>query len=365
LICSPLGGSFLAAETSGESTEAAEAPRDGEGSTASTDTVSSDGAEASDDEAGDLEPETRLGKVFSVKKDNPEGFVDKFRMDLKSRLDRSADWADGLLGTDDYQGRPEDTNGRVSANVYWQEREGIKVRGRFRVRVNLDNLNNRFNAMIGKGDPQDLMSVRYENSSRFASFYQGDDSDEFLAGIGYTPDWASKNNRFSLGGGVHLTWPPSPYIKLNYDSRFVSEDERMMVNFYQTFYYRTDEGFGSTTTIAPEILISDNYLLKWHSTFDFGEEPEGLILESFLTLYQDLGRDRALAYEAGVYVETGRVVQFINYGASITYRQKVFRDWMFGEVTLGLAWPREYPEWNRSGDFLIGFGLEFFFGDGR
>ena len=49
----------------------------------------------------------------------------------------------------------------------------------------------------------------------------------------------------------------------------------------------------------------------------------------------------------------------------MTYRQQMFREWLFGEVTVGVAWPREAPDWDRRGDLLIGFGFEFFFGDGR
>jgi hypothetical protein len=49
----------------------------------------------------------------------------------------------------------------------------------------------------------------------------------------------------------------------------------------------------------------------------------------------------------------------------VTYRQQIFREWLYGEVTVGLAWPREDPEFDRNADLLVGFGFEFFFGDGH
>jgi hypothetical protein len=311
------------------------------------------------------EPESADDDGAAIKEDNPEIWVDRFRTGFKSRLDNSADWVDGLLGTENFDNQPENVYGRVSANLYWQNRDGFSVHGRFRINVSLDSLNHRFNAMIGRGDPQDLMANRFSDTSRFASFYQGGEGDEFLAGVGYTPDWAKENQSFSIGGGVRVTWPPAPYIKLNYRARYVSPDENTMVSFYQTFYYRTDEGFGSTTTIEPAYLITENFLIKWYNVFDVGEEPLGLLYQSYLTLYQDLGRQRALAYELGVYGETGRIIPLINYGFSVTYRQQMFREWLYGEVTVGVAWPREFPDWDRRGDLLVGFGVEFFFGDGR
>ncbi|RKX34483.1 MAG: hypothetical protein DRP71_06870 [Verrucomicrobia bacterium] len=343
----------------------AEGTQEGQPLEKSEDAGSSGEPEDPADTTADKEPQAGDEDVPAGEDVESEALVDRFRTGFKSRLDRSADWVDGLLGTDDFQDTPENTYGRVSANVYWQNREGFYVRGRFRVEVNLDNVNNRFNAMIGRGDPQDMMANRYQDSSRFASFYQGNENDEFLAGIGYTPDWASENQDFSIGGGVHLTWPPAPYINLNYRNRYVSKSEATMVYFYQTFYYRTDEGVGSTTTIEPTHLITEDFLIKWYNSFNVGEEAFGVRYESYLTLYQDLGRQRALAYEFGVFGETGRAIPLINYGGSVTYRQQMFREWLYGEVTVGMAWPREFPEWDRRGDLLLGFGVEFFFGDGR
>ncbi len=49
----------------------------------------------------------------------------------------------------------------------------------------------------------------------------------------------------------------------------------------------------------------------------------------------------------------------------MTYRQQMFREWLYGEVTVGLAWPREFSGFERNADLLIGVGVEFFFGDGH
>jgi hypothetical protein len=372
LICAFCGVFCLGAEPSSDTPNetvgsSADGQQSGDFSKGSEDTGSSgetkDPAEKPSNEgpgAGDDNDD-----VAACEADEPEARLDQFRNVFKSRLDRSADWVDGLIGTDDYQDEPENAYGRVSGNVYWQNREGIFFRGRFRIKVNLDSLNHRYNAIIGRGDPTQMMADRFEDTSRFASFYQGGESDEFLAGIGYTPDWAAENSHFSLGGGVYLTWPPAPYINLNYRGRYVSQDEDMMINFYQTFYYRTDEGAGLTTTIEPAYLLTDDFLIRWYSSFNVSEEAKGLRYESYLTLYQDLGRQRALAYEVGVTGETGRIIPIIYYGGTVTYRQQMFREWLYGEVTVGLAWPREIPSFERRADPLIGFGFEFFFGDGH
>ena len=238
LICAFCGIFCFGAEPSSDlPNETVDSPADGqkggEFTESSEDAGLSGQTEGPAEEIAEKEAPTAAEDATSAGDAEPEVWVDQFRNVFKSQLDRSADWVDGLMAAEDFQGEAENTYGRVAANVYWQNREGFYVRGRFRVKVNLDSVNHRFNAIIGKGDPTDLMADRFEDTSRFASFYQGGESDELLAGIGYTPDWAKKNSSFSIGGGVHVTWPPAPYVNLNYRGRYLTQNEEMMVNFYQ------------------------------------------------------------------------------------------------------------------------------------
>lgn len=329
--------------------------------------AASESAEApADASAGEVPPgETEAAKgEASAAADQPEPdhWLDRYRDVFKTTVDDGANWVDGVMATEDMEDEPENAYGRVSGNIYWQNREGFSFRGRFRVKVNLDSTNRRFNAIVGRGDPADFIDDRYDSSPRFASFYRGDASDEFLAGVAYRPEW-TRSGSFSLGGGLSFSDGVNPYVNFNYRYRHVSDDGKWMLGAYQTFYYQTgDDGFGSRTTFEPEYLISDNWLLRNYTVFELNQSILGLEWQTNFSLYQDLGRHRAIAYEAGVYAETGREVQYINYGVTVTYRQRMFRDWLYGEVTVGVAYPREFPEWDRRGDPLVGFGVEFFFG---
>jgi len=293
-----------------------------------------------------------------------EHWIDRYRDLFKSTVDSGANWVDGIAVPEGHEDEPENAYGRVSGNVYWQNREGFIFRGRFRIKVSLDSTSRRFNAMIGRGDPQDFIDDRYDTNSRFASFYRGSESDEFLAGVAYRPGIA-RSGSFSLGAGASFSSGINPYVSVNYRYRHVSKDGKFMAGVYQTFYYHTNDSFGSRTTIEPEYLISENWLIRNYSYVEFNDTILGTEWQSTFTLYQDLGRSRAIAYEVGAYGESGRDISLINYGVTVTYRQRMFRDWLFGEVTIGVAYPREFPDWERRGDPMIGFGVEFFFGDDR
>ena len=311
-----------------------------------------------------VDHEEAVAEPEAVKEEESvEGWMERYRDTFKNQLDQSADWLDGVLGSDDFSNEQENTSGRVAVHLFWQNRQGFDVRGRFRVKVNLDNTSRRLNAFIGRDDPDDLIEDRYTASSRFASFYQGGVDEELLAGVGFRPDW-SKSRRISIGAGVRLSSSPAPYVNINYRYRYLSDDQKLLISFYESVYYRTDEGVGSRTTIEPGYLVGEDWLVRWYNTFEFGETPQGVIWQSTLSIYQDLKRNRAIAYEFGAFEETGRPIPWVNYGASITYRQRMFHDWLFGEFTLGVQFPREEPGWDRRADPVIGAGVEFFFGGG-
>lgn len=307
--------------------------------------------------------EAAAGDNATTDNANQEHWLDRYRTVFKTTVDDSANYVDRALALEEREDEPENTRGRVSANIYWQKRKGFTFRGRFRVQMALDSINHQLNAMAGRGDPEDFMDGRYDSNPRFASFYRGAESDEFLAGLSYRPDWVNSGS-FSLGGGLSFSDGVNSYVNINYRYRHLSDDDRWLIGAYQTFYYETgNNGFGSRTVFEPEFLISENWLLRNYTVLELNQSILGIEFQSTFTLYQDLGRNRAIAYEAGVYGETNRRIRYTNYGATVTYRQQMFREWLYGEVTVGVAYPRQLPEWERRGDPMIGFGVEFFFGD--
>ncbi len=344
--------------------DGAKVPDDGSQTEVPEPAVSSQSQEETETSGADTAEttETAAGEDTTTNSAIQDHWLDRYRDIFKTTVDDSADWVDGTVAVEGREDKRENVYGRISGNVYWQNREGFTFRGRFRIKLDLDSINHRYNAIIGKGDPADFIDDRYDSSPRFASFYRGDESDEFLAGVSYRPDWVNSGS-FSLGGGVSFSGGVNPYVNVNYRYRHVSKDERWMVGAYQTFYYQTgDDGFGSRTTFEPEYLISENWLLRNYTTLELNQSLLGLEWQTTFTLYQDLGRNRAIAYEAGVLGETDREISLVNYGVTVTYRQQMFREWLYGEVTVGVAYPREFPTWERRGDPMIGFGVEFFFG---
>jgi hypothetical protein len=84
---------------------------------------------------------------------------------------------------------------------------------------------------------------------------------------------------------------------------------------------------------------------------------------SSVTLYQNLGEGRALAYQASASGESRRDVSLEDYGFRVIFRRRIFRDWLYLELRSSVTWPRETSQERRELDPGVGAAVEMQFGE--
>lgn len=284
-------------------------------------------------------------------------WLERARLRFGESIEGSARWFDGFFGETRYDETVTSAFGKASLHVGYKEYDGIRIRSRLRARIPLPNLDRRVNAIIGRGDPDEII----EDNNGYQNIIPTDDDDQWLAGLGYTPPW-SKSSRISLSAGVHIDWPLDPYVQARYKivHRF-SEDS--LVRIKETVFWRDSEGVGSTTNIDLERRMGDDRLLRWSNMLKVSDETEDLKYDSRVILYEKLSNIRAVSLTLGIRGETGADVPVREYGGYITYRKLVYKEWLFGEIIFGASGLRE-DEWSeRKLAFYGGVGFEFFFGE--
>ena len=155
-------------------------------------------------------------------------------------------WFDGLFGHSiDY---PEEAvSGLATVGGSWDEYEGFDSRFRFRVRAPLPNLDNRWSVILDRGDEDAYIS---DTETQNQTFYnpglvnqRGEDS--LLLGLGGRPREEGRKG-WDWSVGVRLRRSPVPYVRARwyYYKAFSPETD---LRFRQTFFWRSDDGFGATT----------------------------------------------------------------------------------------------------------------------
>lgn len=282
--------------------------------------------------------------------------LDRFEAGIANTVNGSARWVDGFFGDSREKADTTGAFGRLSFLPYFYEYNGLDAETRFRAYIPLDNINERFSAIIGRGDEDELISTDYGFESLVP---RNSDDDAWLAGFGYKPAWGG-NNRFSLGAGVKFDWPPDPYVRVSY--RLVHNfSEQSLLRFRQSVYWQNTENIGGITSIDLERRVTEDNLLRWSNWFKASGKTEEIRYDTRLALYRNLQDDRGIVFAVAMRGDTGEAVPVRDYGVYGVYRQQMWREWFYGQVLLGVAGYREdqWPE--REFAVIFGLGFEIFF----
>jgi hypothetical protein len=272
-------------------------------------------------------------------------------------------WFDGLFG--DSQDFDESAvNGMVTAGTEYTEYEGFDPKLRFRVRAPLPNMSTRWDVILGRVDEESEVS---DTTGQDKVFYnpgvvdRGEDS-EWLLGLGHRGAAHKSGLDYSLG--VRLGLPPNPYGKVQYyfNHHF---SERTDLRFRQTFFWRRDQGFGTTSRGDLAFAIDASNVLRSEGIATAHDETEGTGWYFGQTWYHHFGVSSAISLRAFALGETNAPVELQDIGFDLIWRRPFTREWLFLSVGPSVTWPRELEEEKR--DLSLGFKvwLEMEFGDWR
>lgn len=291
-----------------------------------------------------------------------EKAIDATRRRLFQTVCGAALWFDGLFGEQRHVAAAQRATGRVELSLTESEYYGLKERTRFNARVRFPNLEERLEAFVGRDDDEEFVRDRNEGFALRSQFQDLERDDRWILGLGYgLPGSYAQRTDFRLGakGGRSPEVFAQGRLRRNW---FVGD--RTLWHFRETVFWTNRDGFGATTALDFDRVVTPHLLLRVGGVGTFSEVTEGVDYRFVTVFYQNLSASgRALAYEAFVRGETDRDVRLSEYGLRTIFRRPILdRDWLFGEVIAGYSWVREELAESRQGSYLFGFGVELLFG---
>jgi hypothetical protein len=295
--------------------------------------------------------------------DKPSGpaWLDRMQAGLYRTMCLSAARFDGFFGNARFDDEYQATYGSVAAGALWDERDHWDQSLRFRAKVRLPQLSERFNAFIGRVDPDEYVTELRDDFDTLPRQFAREDDDAVLLGLGYRQPGRG-GGHFDAGVGAKLGWPVEPYVKGTYRLALPFLD-RNLLRLDETIFWREGDRFGATTRFDLERLLAEDFLVRWSTSGTFTQETEGVRWYSNLTLYQNLGDGRALAYQAGTNGESDDPVEISDFGLRAIYRRRIHLEWLFFELRSSITWPRETLLERRESNWGAGVGLELMFGE--
>lgn len=304
---------------------------------------------------------------FEVDKCNqvpePDKLPERVRSGVHEFACRTFRWFDGLFG-DEHDFIEEEVGGKMSLGLSWNEFEHSDARMRFRVRTDLPNFSNRWDAFFGRVDEEAYVSdTETIEESRFRRGLSGRDQSEWLLGLGYR-DRSSSGDGWDYSVGIRLRTPPRAYVKARYYKTITFRPE-LDLHYRQTVFWRDGTGFGTTTYLDTANELSDTDVMRWEAIATLTEETDGTEWWAGHTWYHQMGHRRGVSLLTFVRGITGSPVSLHEYGFELTFRRQVARDWLYFNFGPTLTWPRELPEQERSASWGFFAEMEFEFGHQR
>lgn len=138
--------------------------------------------------------------------------------------------------------------------------------------------------------------------------------------------------------GIRLDVPLNPSIKLDLQKDFTTE--YVNIGLLQKIIMYRQEGLQNVSQLS--------FNKKWNETFqtDFvhslvwSDETDILVLRNSIILYQDLGNERGLSYSVGANARFKPTFYYDSYDTSVSYRQRLYNDWLYGTFTVGAGFPK-------------------------
>lgn len=284
--------------------------------------------------------------------------VDRTKRLLEETTCSAALWLDGMFGGDDVEAARK-THGRLLIGGRWSEFDGFDDRIRMSLRVKLPAMKERLSAFVGRDDEDEVARDQQRQYAVRTQFPQVQERESWLAGFGYSfPGSDRWQSDFRIGvRGLRLR--TFVYNRFGYNA--YADDENLL-HFRATPFWNSRDGFGFTLGSDYAHVLSPSRLLRWDNVATISEETVGVDWRSALIHYQNLRRNRGLAYQAYIEGQTDEPEPLRQYGVRTTYRQPIMWGRMFAETTLGYGWPRYDPAAKREGSAEVGINFELPFG---
>jgi hypothetical protein len=289
--------------------------------------------------------------------------IDSVRAGIQRGVCSTARYVDRVFGRDNqFSEYKDDTNGRASVTLGWDEQDKFEVDARFRVSVNLPQINERFSATIGRASSDEFLADETSVFNPAVGAFSDDQPAEWFAGVGYRAH-KGRDSRFDLGAGIKLETPFNPYANARY-RRYIYGPSGILLTLRTTAFVENDEGFGLTQALDVDKVLDDAHLLRFSNSLRWSEDTEGVRWRFRPALYQAIDYRRAMRYEAFVRGETDGTEPDL-YGVAVTHRRSAWRDWLFLEFGVELFWADgPLPADRCSACVGAAFGFEILFGDG-
>jgi hypothetical protein len=222
--------------------------------------------------------------------------------------------------------------------------EDPEVKLRFNLNLALPRINKRLKLLVSGKPDED------ETDETGAGLGEEGEDDNVDVALAYTPVETVEHN-LSLRAGLRFK-NITPAFWVGPRWRAYSQGEIWGTRLTNSFRWYTDTGFRIDTTLDFERPIIENFFYRQSLKGKWDQDKERYDYDVIFAVFQKLARRRSLKYE---YINKFRSTndhQLDNIIFKVTYRQNIWRRWLFFVVAPQVSFP-ESENWDFTPGILF------------
>ena len=241
--------------------------------------------------------------------------------------------------------------------VHRQDAAGLLL-PQVRIRTRLPNLSRRFDLSLERDDERKTIEGQSENAIQQQLGAANQNTTRL--GFGYEL-FRRANDLLNLRAGIRISERKlDPFVRGRY-TWDIERTEQTEWRFAETLFYRHLEGFGETTSLDHQRNLTKTLLFRWSNSATLSQSTDGFRWDSNISLLHTFDEHHGMLYSYGASGQTGQAEPLANFGPRVSYRQKLNRKWLFGEVYVGLDRIKDEIHPVRTSVGYIGAKLEAHF----
>jgi hypothetical protein len=273
-----------------------------------------------------------------------ENIVDRIHESLSSYVSNAAGKVDGFYDDERYADEVNTTRVKLRVDYFLEKGEDPEVKLRFNLSLVLPKTNKRLKLVVSGKPDED------ETDETGAGLGEEGEDDNVEVALAYTQVETAEHN-LSMRTGLRLK-SITPAWWLGPRWRAYSQGEIWGTRLTNSFRWYTDTGFRIDTTLDFERPLTENFFYRHSLKGKWDQDKERYDYDVIFAVFQKLARRRSLKYE---YINKFRSTndhQWDNIIFKVTYRQSIWRRWLFFEIAPQVSFP-EREDWDFTPGILF------------
>ncbi len=265
-----------------------------------------------------------------------EWMIDNAHEELANRITNYAAWLDSFFRESTDEIEENKSYAKLSAYLSLEEEEGLEHKLRARVRLVLPEFEDRLHFMVS-GSPDEETEEEEESPAKKFKTDTGELEDKggLTASLRYFFKQTLKDN-LSMRAGLRFSgFEPVALLEPRY--RTATTIKPWTLRFSQSLRWYSDDGYRSITRLDMERPFTPNVFFRISTEGNWYEDSNGYYYSVKCATYQRFKLKRVLEYLIGYSFRTRPYHELTEITYRLKYRRRLWREWLFFEVTPQVA----------------------------